>query len=125
MSDDDKKNEKIVTIRIHKEKKMATLKKNEIKDGIIRVRGYLKKDERWTTQAYEIALNNLGVFEGNLKKELMKIFQYPNMITDQETSRLIKKLIDEYGEIKPVNPKKLLFKTDRYKKKFKVKQRRV
>lgn len=117
--------ERFVKIRIHRKKKMVTIKKNELKEGIRRVRGFLKKDEQWTTQGYEIPLENFGVFEGNLKKKLMELFRYPNMITNSETSRLIKKLVDEYGEIKPDKPKKLLFKTSSHKRKFKIKQRRV
>ncbi|MBD3196689.1 MAG: hypothetical protein GF317_16655 [Candidatus Lokiarchaeota archaeon] len=119
------KEERYVKIRIHRRKKMVTIKKTELKEGIMRVRGFLKKDERWTTQAYEIPLENFGVFEGNLKKKLLELFRYPNMITNGETSRLIKKLTDEYGEILPHKPKKLLFKTSSHKRKFKIKQRRV
>ena len=85
----------------------------------------MKKDEHWVTQSYEIPLNNFGVFDSDIKKRLMEMFMYPNLIANSETSRFIKKLVDEYGDILPLKPKNLLFKTTRYKKKFKIKQRRL
>jgi len=120
-----KKLPKYVTIQIHEPNKMTTTKKNEIKNGIIRVKGLLKKDDRWVTQSYEIPLRNFGFEEPPNKEDLIEYFKYPNMINDHETSRLIKKLIDEYGDILPLKPKLLLYKTSRFKKRFKIKQRRI
>ncbi|MHA1231693.1 MAG: hypothetical protein ACTSRP_10770 [Candidatus Helarchaeota archaeon] len=118
-------NKRYVKIQIHEMNKITTIKKNEIKNGIIRVRGLLKKDDRWVTQSYEIPLENFGVIEKNIKNRLMEMFMNPNLIVDVETSRFIRKLTDEYGDIIPLKPKNLLFKTSRYKKRFKIKQRRV
>ncbi|MHA1310225.1 MAG: hypothetical protein ACTSWR_12295 [Candidatus Helarchaeota archaeon] len=119
------KEKRYVVIQIHDMNKITTTKRNEIKEGIIRVKGLLKKDEHWVTQSYEIPLNNFGVFDSDIKKRLMEMFMYPNLIANSETSRFIKKLVDEYGDILPLKPKNLLFKTTRYKKKFKIKQRRL
>jgi len=121
----EKSKTKYVVIQIHEMKKITTIKKNEMKNGILRVKGLLKNDNRWVTQSYEIPLNNFGIIEGNYKNKLMEYFMYPNTISDSETSRLIKKLTDEYGDILPLKPKDLLFKTSRFKKKFKIKQKRI
>lgn len=129
MSSKSKNEEKItyVIIFIHEEKQMSEIKDNTLSksSGIVRVRGFLKKDKAWTTLAYKIPISNLGLGEDSDKKEILDRILNPYQIINKEIKSLLDKLLDQYGPIRAKGRDKLEYKTERFKKKWKQKTRRV
>ncbi|MHA1651658.1 MAG: hypothetical protein ACTSYB_15815 [Candidatus Helarchaeota archaeon] len=116
-----------VTVYIHEPKLMSEVKSNlySKSGGIFRVRGFLKKEKVWTTLSYRIPLNSLGLDDTASKKEILDRLLNPNIILNKDTKGLITKLLDQYGPIKPKGRNKLEYKTERFKKKWKMKTRRI
>ncbi len=116
-----------ITVYIHEPKLMSEIKSNlySKSSGIFRVRGFLKKEKVWTTLSYRIPLNSLGLDDTASKKEILDKLLNPNIILNKDTKGLITKLLDQYGPIKPKSRNKLEYKTERFKKKWKMKTRRI
>jgi hypothetical protein len=123
----DEKKGTYVTIYIHNPKLISETKDNVISKsgGIIRSRGFLKKEKQWTTFSYMIPIENLGLDENADKKEILDRLLNPYPIVNKDTKSLIMKLLDQYGPIKSKGRNKLEYKTERFKKKWKMKTRRV
>ncbi len=123
----DEKKETYVTIYIHDPKQITETKDNVISKsgGSIRSRGLLKKEKQWTTFSYMIPIQNLGLDEEADKKEILDRLLNPYPIVNKDTKSLIMKLLDQYGPIKSKGRNKLEYKTERFKKKWKMKTRRV
>ncbi|MHA1277863.1 MAG: hypothetical protein ACTSQI_08435 [Candidatus Helarchaeota archaeon] len=129
MTPKENKNEKItyVSIYIHDPKLISETKENTLSksSGIIRTRGLLKKEKQWTTLSYMIPIQNLGIDENTEKREILERLLNPYSIINKETKNLIIKLLNQYGPIKSKGRNKLEYKTERFKKKWKMKTRRV
>ena len=138
MSPDEKEDKTVyVSISIHEEKSDSKAKDNVISSsGIIRVRGLLakqkkdikdkdKKEKTLTTFAYKIPIKNLGLEENADKKVILEKLLHPEAILNKEAKSLLMKLLDQYGAIKEKGRDRLEYKTERFKKKWKMKVRRV
>lgn len=123
----DNETEIYLIIYIHEPKQMSETKSNILSksSGILRVRGFLKKDKAWTTLSYMIPIKNLGLEEEADKKEILKKLLDPYTIINKDTKSLLIKLLDQYGPIKEKGRERLEFKTERFKKKWKMKTRRI
>ena len=124
---DDTRKIQYITIYIHEPKEVKETKNNTMSksSGIIRVRGLDKKEKRWLTLSYMIPINNLGVEEEADKKVILDKLLNPNTIVNKETKSLLTKLLNAYGPIKPKGRDRCEYKTERFKKKWKMKTRRV
>jgi len=138
MPQDEKEDKTIyVIINIHEEKPNSKAKSNVISNsGIIRVRGFLtkqkkdimdkdKKEKTLTTLAYKIPIKNLGLEENADKKTILDKLLHPNTILNKDAKSILMKLLDQYGTIKEKGRDRLEYKTERFKKKWKMKVRRV
>ncbi|MFX1293484.1 MAG: hypothetical protein ACFFD2_01305 [Promethearchaeota archaeon] len=116
-----------IMIYIHDPKQMSKTKDNILSksSGILRVRGFLKKEKKWTTLSYMIPIKNLGLEENADKKEIYDKLLNPYSIINKDTKGLLQKLLDQYGPIKGKGRNRLEYKTERFKKKWKMKTRRV
>jgi hypothetical protein len=123
-----------VTIYIHEEKPIKEATSNVISNsGIIRVRGFLKKDSKdkekkektLTTLSYKIPIKSLGIEENADKKTILDKLLNPVSILNKDTKAVLMKLLDQYGDIKEKGRDRLEYKTERFKKKWKMKTRRV
>ena len=100
--------------------------------GIIRVRGFLKKDTKdkekkektLTTLSYKIPIKSLGLEENADKKTILDRLLNPATILNKDTKGILMKILDQYGDIKEKGSR-LEYKTERFKKKWKQKVRRV
>ncbi|MHA1264167.1 MAG: hypothetical protein ACTSRS_02940 [Candidatus Helarchaeota archaeon] len=116
-----------VTIFIHDPKQITEIRSNTLSksSNIVRVRGLHKKEKNWLTLAYRIPLDNLGLEEKASKKEILDRLLNPSTLLNKDTKILLSKLQDQYGVIKPRGREKFEYKTERFKKKWKMKVRRV
>ena len=116
-----------ITIYIHEPKQITETKDNVISksSGNVRVRGFHKKEKRWLTLSYMIPITNLGVEESADKKEILDKLLNPNSIINKDTKSLLVKLLEQYGPIKQKGRDRLEYKTERFKKKWKMKVRCV
>ncbi|MDD1778032.1 MAG: hypothetical protein LUQ65_07660 [Candidatus Helarchaeota archaeon] len=123
-----------VTIFIHEDKPLKEATSNVISNsGIIRVRGFLKKDTKdkekkektLTTLSYKIPIKSLGIEENADKKTILDKLLNPVSILNKDTKAVLMKLLDQYGDIKEKGRDRLEYKTERFKKKWKMKVRRV
>ncbi len=116
-----------ITIYIHEPKQISETKNNTLSksSGIIRVRGLNKKEKQWLTLSYKIPMKNLGIEEGAGKKVILEKLLNPYSIINKDTKGLLTKLLDQYGPIKSKGRDRLEYKTERFKKKWKMKVRRV
>lgn len=126
-SKDDSKSEPSITIYIHEPKLMSEIKNNLLikSAGIVRIRGFLKKEKIWTTLAYLIPLKSLGLETEADQKPILERLLNPDPINNKDTKTLLLKLMDQYGPIKAKSRDRLEYKTERFKKKWKMKVRRV
>jgi hypothetical protein len=135
MSPDEKeeKGTTYVTIFIHEDKPLKEATSNVISNsGIIRVRGFLKKDTKdkekkektLTTLSYKIPIKSLGLEENADKKTILNRLLNPATILNKDTKSILMKILDQYGDIKEKGSR-LEYKTERFKKKWKMKVRRV
>lgn len=124
---DVKKKQTYVVVFIHEPKQISDTKNNSLSksSGILRVRGLHKKEKRWLTLSYMIPISNLGIGENADKKEILDKLLNPSYIVNKDTKSLLIKLQEQYGPIKPKGRDKLEYKTERFKKKWKMKVRRV
>ena len=131
----DEKEPKItyVTIFIHEDKPIKDATSNVISNsGIIRVRGFLKKDTKdkekkektLMTLSYKIPIKSLGLEENADKKTILDRLLNPAAILNKDTKGVLMKISDQYGDIKEKGSR-LEYKTERFKKKWKMKVRRV
>ena len=106
---------------------MGEIKENILSksSGISRVRGFVKKEKIWTTLSYKIPLKNFGLEEEAEGKEILERLLNPYSIINKDTKNLLEKLLDQYGSIKEKGRDRLEYKTERFKKKWKMKTRRV
>ena len=123
-----------ITIFIHEDKPIKEATSNVISNsGIIRVRGFLKKDTKdkekkektLTTLSYKIPIKSLGLEENADKKTILDRLLNPVTILNKDTKSVLMKLLDQYGDIKEKGRDRLEYKTERFKKKWKMKVRRV
>lgn len=116
-----------IIIYIHDPKQITDTKTNVLSksSGIVRVRGLHKKEKSWLTLCYTIPIANLGLEENADKKEILDKLLNPYSIINKDTKSLLIKLLNEYGPIKPKGRDRLEYKTERFKKKWKMKVRRV
>jgi hypothetical protein len=116
-----------VTVYIHDPKQVSETMTNVLSKSskIIRVRGKDKKEKRWLTLSYMIPIENLGLREEAKKKSILDKLLNPYSILNKETKTLLSKIQDQYGVIKPKGRNRLEYKTERFKKKWKMKARRV
>ncbi|HUX99684.1 MAG TPA: hypothetical protein VMV49_09035 [Candidatus Deferrimicrobium sp.] len=116
-----------VTIYIHEPKQITESKSNFLtkKGEIVRVKGLLKKEKTWTTSSYMIQLKTLGLEENADSKEIIDRLLNPASIINKDAKALLMKLADQYGAIKQKGRDRLEYKTERFKKKWKMKARRV
>ena len=123
---EEKNSTTFVEIFIHEPKQIVETKDNTLSksSSIIRVRGLHKKEKRWLTLSYKIPISNLGLEEDSDKKQILDKLLNPFSIMNKETKGLLTKLLDQYGPIKPKKGR-LEYKTERFKKKWKMKTRRV
>lgn len=135
MSPDEEKDKTVyVKIQIHEEKPDSKAKNNLISSsGIIRVRGIQtketkdkdKKEKKLITLAYKIPIKNLGLEENADKKAIIEKLLHPDTILNKDAKTILMKLLDQYGTIKEKGRDRLEYKTERFKKKWKMKVRRV
>ncbi|TFG05877.1 MAG: hypothetical protein EU536_00605 [Promethearchaeota archaeon] len=116
-----------ITIFIHEPKQMSETKNNIVSrsSGIVRVRGFHKKEKSWLTLSYMIPISSLGLEESADKKQILDRLLNPAPILNKDTKSLLLKLADQYGDIKLKGRDRLEYKTERFKKKWKMKTRRV
>jgi len=110
-----------VFIKIREPVKISDLQIKTLDEGIIQIRVHStdKNYPKWYTHAYLIDIKNLRLNYKDVKKktQIQDVLMNPNSIMHPPTKLLVQKFEKEYGGIYPDGRKKLMWKTERFKKK--------